>query len=222
MQQTTLDLISNNQDLQKDFIESSSNTLACQYINNWQDKFGVLPYTRTLIIQGAKSCGKTFLAQLWAKKTGALFIKKNHTLTNTILEHHKTFVIDDLNTNWREEDVLHYFNLLHEHHKYLLITLNALPKFKLPDLKSRLHSVNKINILMPDDELMKMLIFKQFSNFSITVSDEVINYLIRFIPREFSYIISVIEKINIASLEQKRRITVPFVKQVVENLLQIR
>ncbi len=91
-----------------------------------------------------------------------------------------------------------------------------MPKISLPDLSSRLNSVNKVDILMIDDELMKILIFKKFSNYSLIVSDDVISYLLKILPREFPKILSFIQHLNHASLEQKRKITVPFIK---ENLL---
>jgi len=127
-------------------------------------------------------------------------------------------LLDGFDTSWREEDVLHYFNAAHENNKYLLITLSQMPEIKLADLSSRLNSANKVDILPLDDELMKILIFKQFSNFSIVVSDEVIKYLVKVLPREFPKVLSGIKLLNQLSLEQKRKITVPFVKENLDKL----
>ena len=74
MEQVTLPLLNRANDIYNDFIESSANKLAMRYINQWPSNFGVLPYSKVLIIQGSKSSGKTLLANLWAKKTNALFI----------------------------------------------------------------------------------------------------------------------------------------------------
>jgi chromosomal replication initiation ATPase DnaA len=223
MQQITLKL--NNKEISdnfNDFIESSSNRLAYKYINDWESNFGILPYLKVLIIKGSKSSGKSFLAKLWAKKTAGLFLKKNHELTSSILENHQAFIIDGFDSSWHEKDVLHYFNILHEHSKYLLITLNEMPKINLADLASRINSVNKIDILMIDDELMRILIFKQFSNLSILINDDVINYLIKILPREFSKILSIISNINKNSLENKKKITIPFIKSLIDrSLLQL-
>ena len=219
MQQITFSLANELPDHFNDFIESSSNQLAYKYINDWSSNFGVLPYSKVLIIKGPKSSGKSFLANLWAKKTGALFLKKNHELTSSILEYHQAFIIDGFDASWDEEDILHYFNILHENNKYLLITLTKIPEIKLADLSSRINSVNKIDILMVDDELMRILIFKQFSNLSILVNDDVINYLVKVLPREFPKILSVIKDINQNALENKKRITVPFIKHILESVL---
>lgn len=217
MQQITFTLAHQPSDNFSDFIESSSNKLAYKYINDWPDNFGVLPYSKVLIIKGPKSSGKSFLANLWARKSNALFLKKNHELTKSILDHHQAFIIDGFDSNWSEKDVLHYFNILHENSKYLLITLTEIPKIKLADLSSRINSVNKIDISMIDDELMKILIFKQFSNFSITINDDVINYLVKVLPRDFLKILSIINDINRNSLETKRKITIPFIKQLLSE-----
>ena len=66
-----------------------------------------------------------------------------------------------------------------------------MPQLNLADLSSRINSVNKVEISMVDDELMRILIFKQFSNFSIVISEEVINYLVKILPREVPKILSI-------------------------------
>ncbi len=214
MQQQTFPFIEKIKYEFSDFIESSSNSLAYKTINDWPNNFGILPYKKTLIINGPKASGKSFLAKLWADKTKALFIKKNYELTASILNHHQAFIIDGFDSTWRENDVLHYFNILHENNKYLLITTSYLPKIKLADLSSRLNSVNKIDILKIDDNLMKILIFKKFSNYSVVVNEAVIKYLLTILPREFPQILKSIELLNQESLRQKRKITIPFIKEI--------
>tara|TARA_B110000503_G_scaffold17865_1_gene26123 strand:- start:4125 stop:4784 length:660 start_codon:yes stop_codon:yes gene_type:complete len=212
MQQIAFSLISNNSYDSSEYIESSSNSLAYKILNNWPDNWGTRPYKKTLIIQGPKSSGKTFLAKQWAEKSGALFIDKIHQLTESILAKHQAFIIDGFDSSWNEEKVLHHFNSIHESGKYLLITSAELPCMKLLDLASRIKSLYQINIGM-DDELMKMLIFKLFSNYSIIISNEVIHYLVQYLPREFTEIIKSVDRLNAFALQHQRKITVPLVKQ---------
>ena len=94
-----------------------------------------------------------------------------------------------------------------------------MPKLNLADLSSRINSVNKVDISMIDDELMRILIFKQFSNFSIVISDDVINYLVKVLPREVPKILSIIGEINQNSLASKRKITIHFIKQILGNCI---
>lgn len=213
MQQIAFSFVGSDAYDSHEFIESSSNSLACFSIDNWQSHWGVDPYPRALIIQGPKASGKTFLAKKWAKNTGALIIKKMHEITENILDHHRSFIIEDFDSNWNEEKFLHIFNLLSENQKYLLITCRSIPEIKLPDLASRIKSVNLISIQSPDDEMMQMLIFKLFSNYSVVISNEVVSFLVKTLPREFPAIVNSVKTINNFALEHKRKITVPVVKQ---------
>lgn len=216
MQQIAFSFTSSDAYDSDEFIESSSNLLACRAINNWPDSWGVEPYPKALIIQGPKASGKTFLAKKWAKNTDALFIKKMHEITENILSEHHAFIMEDFDSSWNEEKFLHIFNLLSENQKYLLVTSQALPEIKLPDLSSRIKSVNLINIQQPDDDMMQMLIFKLFSNYSVVISSEVVNFLIKVLPREFPAIVESVRIINDFALENKRKITIPIVKQSLE------
>jgi len=212
MQQTTFSFSSSNAYDPTEYIESASNSFAYNAIINWPSGWGTEPYGRTLIIQAAKSSGKTFLAKKWAAKSGALFIEKTQALTECLLANHQTFIIDGFDNSWNEEQVLHNFNAIHENGKYLLITTTKIPVIKLPDLASRINASNKLKIALPDDELIKMLIFKLFSNHSVVISQEVLHYLIKILPREFPEIISSVAKINKFAMQNKRKITVPLIK----------
>lgn len=215
MQQTAFSFCNNNTYNQNEYITSSSNSLAYNTIINWPQNWGVAPYLKTLILKGAQYSGKTFLAKKWASRSGALFIKQQHELTENLLFHHQAFVIDGFNDSWQKEKILHHFNTIHENDKFLLITTTKIPNIELPDLASRINASNVININMPDDELLQMLIFKLFSNFSVVISSEVVSYLIKVLPREFPQIVNSVEKINQYALQQKRKITIPLVKSVI-------
>ena len=213
MQQITFSFDSSDHHDPSEFIESSSNHLALKtLIACPPEAWGVAPYAKTLILRGPKSSGKSYLAKKWSLNSGALFLKKAHQLTESLLAHHTTFVIDGFDSSWNEEKVLHQFNSIHESNKYLLITTTQIPKLILPDLASRIKATNIVDIDFPDDTLISMLIFKLFSNFSVVVDKEVINYLVTILPREFPEIIIAVQKINDYAIEHKRKITVPLVK----------
>src|SRR6056300_2074176 len=88
------------------------------------------------------------------------------------------------------------------------ISINDI-NFKLPDLKSRLLSIPQINIGLPDDELLKSVIIKQFLDKGVLVEFEVINYLMNRIDRSFDSIIKIVNEINNLSLEKSKKITIP-------------
>lgn len=221
MKQTTFVLPPLNLDNPVDFIVSSSNITAYNTITNWPNFWGVRPYENSLIICAPKSSGKTILSNMWAKNTNALFIQKNHEITDNILAHHASFIIDDFNDSWKEKDILCYFNILHENSRFLLITTTRIPNIKLADLSSRINSINRISIEKPDDELLRTFIFKLFSNYSVTISKEVINYLIKVLPREFITIIEIIKSLNYLALREKNKITIPFIKKFFNEAINI-
>lgn len=184
-----------------DFIVSNANKIAFDIITSWPDAiWGNNPYSKTLLLIGPKSSGKTFLSRIW---------QQHHSCTNL---RSLQIVIENIDQITNEEDLLHAFNTAHENGKFLLMTASNFPQFNLADLSSRINSVNTVNISYPDDELIKILIFKIFSSFSIKVSPDVINYLIKTLPREFNAIHSAINIINQKALVEKRKITIPFIK----------
>lgn len=220
MHQTSFSFKNNNPYNSDEFIKSESNLLAYKTIHSWPNSvWGVNPYPKAVILKGLKSSGKTFLAKIWAAKSGALIINSLKNFNEKAIENYKAFVIEDLDHDLNEEIILHNFNIIHEHNKYLLITLSKIPDIILPDLRSRINSVNIINIDAPDDELLKIFIFKLFSDYSVVVTEEIINYLIKILPREFSSIISNIQKINEYALMHKRKITIPLIKKALNYLL---
>lgn len=215
MQQITFPFLADKKSNHPDeFIESASNTLAYNLVKNWPTVWGVEPYPGTVLISGPTSSGKTCLANIWAKKTGALFIKKPHLLTENIINHHDGFIIENINDSWDPKLLLHHFNIINENKKYLLLTQVSKASFNLPDLTSRLKSVNNIAIAQPDDELIRILIFKLFSSYSVVVGPEVINYMLKVIPREFGKITHYTSLINDLALKTKRKISIPLVKEV--------
>lgn len=200
-----------------EFIVSTSNQLAYTALQNWQNNFGVNPYKYTLLIQGAANSGKTYLAKIWQNLSNA-YIIKDIFFSDEILAKHNAFIIEDIE-NWQETILLHLFNLINEKQKYLLLTSNdKIKNFTLPDLSSRVNSVLSILLSPPDDELIKILIFKHFSTSSVTISQIVIDFLLVNLPREYTKILEILEYINRFALTSKRKITIPLVREVLDNM----
>ena len=216
MQQFTLPFCSATSYHIDEFIISSSNHHAYNIIRQWPSHFGVLPYPFCILLYGPKSSGKTHLARIWQQVSNALILQHHTTLSATIIKSYDAFIIEDVEFNWLPQDILHCINLLNENKKYLLITTaNLFNNFDLDDLTSRMNSIFKLIIEQPDDKLMQILIFKYFSNYQISLSNQALDFLLVHLPRKFDGILYLLAKINAFALEHHRNMTVPLIKEVI-------
>lgn len=120
-----------------------------------------------------------------------------------------------------EEAVFHLFNRVHDARGTLILAGNDLPKslsLTLPDLTSRL-SWGVVYQLHPltDNEKITVLIRRANAR-GITLSEEVGKYLLTHCPRHMTTLLSALDTLDKASLAQQRRLTIPFVKEVLEIL----
>jgi chromosomal replication initiation ATPase DnaA len=154
-----------------------------------------------LNIFGENGCGKTHIAQI-AK-----------SLTD------KKLLIIDEPEKMDEVELLQKLNIAKEDNSYVLITSDkplSAKSFSLPDLTSRLAAINSVAIERPTEELFYMLLSRQFTARQIIVDDAVLNFLTNRLERNFSSLIAAVEKIDRLSLQEKRSITIPLVKSVID------
>lgn len=139
------------------------------------------------------------------------------------LESLQLVCIDDLqavagNESW-EEALFHLYNRIHDAGGRMVMAANTPPKsipIKLPDLISRLSwgIVFQLHPLSDQDKLaaLKMRAYAR----GITLSDEVGRYLLTHCPRHMSTLFAALDALDKASLAAQRRLTIPFVKEVLE------
>jgi DnaA-homolog protein len=130
--------------------------------------------------------------------------------------------VDDLESvigqiEW-QQGLTWLYNELRDNNHSMIISGNKTPttiELEVEDLKSRLGWDQVVQIQSPSDEL-KIEILKQKANArSFELSDEVIEFLIRRVDRSLSSLIEILDKIDHASLAEKRKITIPFVKELI-------
>jgi DnaA family protein len=103
------------------------------------------------------------------------------------------------------------------HHCKVLITASQSPTsigLTLSDLVSRLSwgTVFKLDPL--NDEKSKLVIRHKLSEKGLEASDDVLNFLVTRLSRNITKQIDTINLLDRKSLESKRKLTIPFVKQV--------
>ena len=172
----------------------------------WVDRFPDWPYT-ALIIYGEKGCGKTHLLNVWRAKAG-----RYHLIIDNA---------DDMfGDRDKEIELFHRFNQSKEDQNYLAISITSLQnldKILLPDLKSRLKAAPMVKILPPDDMDVQAILVKLFHDRQLKIEPGVIAYILPRIERSYSVIHDLVQKIDENSLSEKRSVTVPLVRDILQE-----
>ena len=201
----------------QDFFVSESNRLAAQMIDAWPDWPG-----RMLALAGPTASGKSHLAAIWADRTGALVclgeaLRDPHA--QGLLEA-ECILIDGADQIHSEESLLHLFNWVRERDGGLLLSARSRPgkwPYKLADLSSRLATLSVVEIGPPDDDLLGAVIGKQLADRQVGVSKAVIGFLVARMERSFEAAEAMVEQLDALSLAEKRPITVPLARQILEK-----
>ena len=197
----------NDKDDENNFFVNKTNYSAFNILINSNANF--------LFLYGPKKSGKTFLSKIWLKKNKAIQLNKKYEL---FFDNRKNLLIDDL-LYYDEEKIFHIVNNSLLKDLKILITshskINEI-KFKFKDLSSRLKTFSNTEIKQPDDEMLitiltKLLIDKQF----IINSNDIFDYILKRVDRTYLGINDIVSKLDILSLEKKRQLTIPLIKEII-------
>ncbi|MES2662812.1 MAG: DnaA regulatory inactivator Hda [Pseudomonadota bacterium] len=123
-----------------------------------------------------------------------------------------------LQAQW-EEALFHTFNRLHEKGGVLVIASRTPPRewtIGLQDLYSRLLSGPVYHLrALTDDEKIKVLMHRANQR-GLLLSESVGSFLLRRLSRDLHVLCQALQELDRCSLQQQRRITIPFVKEVLE------
>jgi len=202
----------------EDFYVSSSNNEAFKLIESWPKWI-----KKAVNIFGPAGSGKTHLASILKNKTSLITIESDK-LDDEIFFKFKlkeVLIIENLNENISENILFSLYNVSLQDNKYLLITskkpINKL-NFKLPDLRSRLNSTTIIGIDLPNDELISVILSKNFSDRQIEVEKKHIDYIIKRIDRSYEKISQFISTIDKYSLKKSSPFSLKLIKEVLKMI----
>jgi len=71
---------------------------------------------------------------------------------------------------------------------------------------------------LPDDKTIMLLILKEITERQLDIESDVIDYVLKHIERSFEYVLSFVRTVQMLSLAQKRKITIPLAKEAL-NLI---
>jgi len=192
-----------------DFIVAPCNQEAV----SWVDKWPAWPFSAVLIY-GEKGAGKTHLASIFSE-----YHVEAADLTDDFTPYfQKKIVVENLEQLKSEEALFHLFNFIRDLGGSLLLTAEKIPTFHLPDLQSRIQAVPKAAISMPDEQLIFKVLKQAFEIRNILVDDSVLTYAVHRMNRSFRDAQLVIQKADERSLAEGRRITIPVIKEIIEQI----
>jgi len=140
------------------------------------------------------------------------------------VEHLDLLCIDDLEaiSNHREwqEALFHCFNRLQHSGCQLLVAATYNPAtidLSLADLRSRMSTALIYQLESLDDTEKQQALIIQAQSRGLELSEEVANYLLRHHSRDMRVLMALLQDLDKASLVEKRRLTIPFVRQVLNG-----
>ena len=214
MTQLAIDLASEPSYRPEDYALTDCNRLAYEWVMRWPDWQGP-----ALWLCGPQASGKTHLVHLWAARAGARVITPgslNREAPDLFAER-AALAVDGGWNALDETALFHLLNYTKEAGKWLLLA-HLLPPAEaaiaLPDLSSRLKALPVASLEQPDDLMLHMVMMKQLADRQLSVEPEVITYLLSHIERSFAAAKQTVQLLDEAALQQKRRITLPFAREL--------
>lgn len=193
----------------EDFLVTECNKEAATYLDS-SDRW-TFPF---VLIYGGKGCGKTHLAHTFADT----ILDAEHLSEADVLQLPARCVVEHVDKVASEPILFHLYNHALENKKKVVFTARTLPTFVMPELQTRFNAIPQIKINPPDDLLMSAVLCKLFGDRQVKVEADVIAYLLKHLQRTFEAMERIVEVADRLSLAQKRPITIPLIKEALEQL----
>jgi DnaA family protein len=124
-----------------------------------------------------------------------------------------------LTTKDREQSLFNLFNHFKMTGQQLLLSSKSVPEnlsVVLPDLSSRLKSGLLLTLVSLIDQEKESLLRDLAIQKGLRLEEEVSSYIIKRSGRNLSELVDVLDTLDQASLVEKRKLTVPFVKKILQ------
>ncbi len=195
----------------EDFFVSDCNRAAFRLISDP----GSWPNGKLAIV-GEACSGKTHLANIWRRRSGAEIIEAKELDSADIrrLVKSKGVAVESADSvsgfDALEEALLGLHNYLAETGGNLLMTSRAMPSrwaISLPDLRSRMAASHVAVLSKPDDQHLEALLIKHFSDRQISISRSTTSYILARIERSCYAVQGVAAALDSLSLAKGRPVT---------------
>jgi len=217
MSQLTLKFPFKTNYFEEDFYVSKNNFNAYKLIESWP-KWS----SKYINIFGPSGCGKTHLANIFKKKINSFLIKASELSDSSLslIKLNECLIIDDYQNNIDETLFYTILNQIHQSNQYIIV--NSLKPIKtlavkLNDLKSRFDSFIDIGIFLPTDDLIRVILTKNFSDKQVEVEAKLLEYILRNTHRSYKDIFDLIDKVDSLSLSSGKSININLIKKALNK-----
>ncbi len=199
-----------------DFVEAPSNGEALAWLRRSES----WPEGR-LVVWGARGCGKTHLLHVWQAGTGATW--QSAALLQGLPEvpEFGGVAVDDADAVADEASLLHLLNAAAERRLPVLLSASAAPtnwQLALPDLASRIRAAHAVQILPPDDTLLRVLLARCLHARQLAVPESLQDWLRLRLPRTPAAMAAIAARLDEAALAAKTAITRGLAARVIERM----
>jgi len=201
-----------------DFLVTPSNEAAVRLIDEWPN----WP-THGAILIGPAGAGKSHLTRVWQAASLAEIVPAAAVTKDTVPEllARRAVCIEDVRPgNFDETGLFHLLNLARQDGGHVLLTSEieaTLWQVQLPDLRSRLAALPTVRILPPDDNLLRGVLVKLFTDRQIAVDEPLISYMMLRMPRSLAAARDLVALIDREALVSKAEVTRAFVAKVMAH-----
>jgi DnaA family protein len=187
-----------------------------------------------IYLWGTAGSGRTHLLQATVRAVADdngtatyLPLRQFNDLDPAMLEGLETLglvCVDDVqiiagDADW-EQALFHLFNRMRGTGAKLVISGDAAPtglSLGLADLRSRLGGGLVFRLQPPCDDDKIGVLQLRARNRGLQLDDDVARYMLHHCPRDLPALFDLLERLDVASLAAKRRLTIPFIKHVLEQ-----
>ncbi len=203
-------------------VPGSSNELARNSLRN-------LDKTDFIYLWGSEGSGRTHLLQAlcheysghWMYLPLSELSRDNPVYVLEGLESLDLLVLDDLDEVLHEpvwaEQIFYLYNRLQQHGNALVVSASSAPaevRTPLADLQSRLAAMQVFRLQTLDDKELQEALRLRASVRGFDLPRPVAEYLLRHFPRSIRQQIDFLDQLDIGSLETKRKLSIPLVKEL--------
>ena len=195
------------------------------------ENFSQLP--KELLLMGLPGTGKSYLTQAILNDATSKEIKATYLPLQAILktavtslegyEQFELVIIDGLEHLSSKQDwqtiVFNFLNLAYESHSKVILTaaVNIRELNFFPDLHSRLMRMEMESLTPLQNDALRQAIAYVCDSYDITISSTEVEFLLKRYQRDIGSIMTAIHSLDALSASQKRRITVPLIKEFFES-----